>query len=256
MKNLVLAATILLAAPLLAAAAPAPKPAAPAAKPAAPVHFDLNGEWQAEFHDPGSVDVEKIMIVDYGDGLTATKETGDVYVPAGQVTFKGTYNAASFTAQQQGAMKGHINPVWKPVTITVLDKDHFTLKDPYGNTDHWSRLGKPTLALDDAILFDLDKYQLKPAAGDAIAKVVAFLGQMHPNSHLLIAGYTDDTGSDALNLPLSQKRAETVAAALTAKGIAAARLQTKGFGKSNPRYPNTNDDARAHNRRVEIVVQD
>lgn len=246
----------LVAALLALTAAPAAKSAAPA-KPAPFQRFDLNGEWQAEFHDPGSVDVEKIMVVDYGDGLVATKETGDVYVPAGKVTFKGTYNANTFTVQQQHAQKGYTNPSWGPEIITVVDKDHFNLKYTTSNdVDHWTRIGKPTLALDDAILFDVNKSELKPAGSDAIAKVVAFLTQMHPNSHLLVAGYTDDTGSDALNLPLSRKRAETVAAALKAKGIAAARLETKGFGKANPRYPNLNDDARAHNRRVEIVVQD
>ena len=47
--------------------------AAQSSKPAAFVRYDLNGEWQAEFHNPGSVDVEKIMVVDYGNGLVATK---------------------------------------------------------------------------------------------------------------------------------------------------------------------------------------
>ena len=231
--------------------------AAPATKPAPFVRYDLNGEWQAEFHDPGSVDVEKIMVVDYGDGLVATKVTGDVYVPAGKVTFKGAYNTNPFTVQQQHASKGYINPSWGPEIITVLDKDHFNLKYTTSNdVDHWLRIGKPTLALDDTILFDLNKYDLKPEGASALNKVVAFLGQMHPHSHLLVAGYTDDTGRDALNLTLSQKRAETVAATLKAQGIVPARLETKGFGKANPRYPNVNDDARAHNRRVEIVVQD
>jgi OmpA-OmpF porin, OOP family len=55
---------------------------------------------------------------------------------------------------------------------------------------------------------------------------------------------------------LSRERAETVAAALKAKGIAADRLATKGFGKADPRYPNSNEEARARNRRVEIVVED
>jgi len=242
MKNLALAAAILLAAQ---------------AAQAASVRYDLNGEWQAEFHNPDKVEVEKIMIVDYGNGLTATKETGDEYVPAGKVTFQGTYTSSPFQVQDQRAQKGYINPSWMPATITVLDKDHFNISyTGSGGIDHWQRIGKPVLALDNSILFDLDKYQLKPDAAQTLDKVVAWLNQMHPVSHLLVAGYTDDTGADALNLSLSQKRAATVAAALKAKGIAPARLATQGLGKSNPRYPNVNDDSRAHNRRVEIVIQD
>ena len=230
--------------------------AAPAGKPASFQRYDLNGEWQAEFHDPGSVDIEKIMVVDYGNGLVATKITGDQYVPAGKVTFKGDYTAPVFTVMRQHAQSGYVNPSFGPETLTIIDKDHFNIRLANGAVDHWQRLGKPTLALDDAILFDVNKYALKPEGSAALAKVVVFLNQMHPSAHLLVAGYTDDTGSDAINMPLSQKRAQTVAATLQAKGIAQARLETKGFGKADPRYPNINDDARAHNRRVEIVVQD
>jgi outer membrane protein OmpA-like peptidoglycan-associated protein len=246
---------ILLAAAIFTAQAGAAPPSVP--KPPPFVRYDLNGEWQAEFHDPGSVDVEKIMVVDYGDGLVATKETGDEYVPAGQVTFRGHYDSNPFLVEQQHAQKGYLNSSWGPEVIVVRDADHFDLRYiTSSDVDHWQRLGKPTLALDEAILFDVNKYALKPEGAGALSKVAGFLSQMHPRSHLLVAGYTDDTGGDGLNLTLSQRRAQTVAVALKAKGIAAERLETKGFGKTNPRYPNVNDNARAHNRRVEIVVQD
>ncbi|HET7085208.1 MAG TPA: OmpA family protein [Rhizomicrobium sp.] len=252
--SIVMALGVVFATAALAQTNPAAKPAA---KPAPFTRYDLNGEWQAEFHDPGSVDVEKIMVVDYGGGLVATKETGDVYVPAGKVTFMGDYTGPSFKVMQQHADKGYVHPSFGPEMIVVKDADHFDLHyTTSSDVDHWQRIGKPTLALDDSILFDLNKYELRPDGATALAKVVAYLNQMHPKSHLLVAGYTDDTGSDALNMPLSEKRAQTVASVLKAKGIAAARLETRGFGKANPRYANVNDDARSHNRRVEIVIQD
>jgi outer membrane protein OmpA-like peptidoglycan-associated protein len=217
--------------------------------------YDLSGEWQAAYKNPGSVDIEKVMIANLGTSLVATKETGDVYVPAGKVTFKGDYVASPFPIQYQTAQTGYVNPGWIAATITVSDQDHFTITTN-GKVESWQRLGKPTLALDNAILFDVDKAALKPAAVATLDQVVAWLKEKHPASHLLVAGYTDDTGGDAHNLALSQRRAASVAVALKAKGVVPARLATKGFGKANPRYPNTNDDARAHNRRVEIVIED
>ena len=57
-----------------------------AAQPATPL-YDLSGEWQAAYRNPGSVDIEKVMIANFGTALVATKETGDQYVPAGKITF-------------------------------------------------------------------------------------------------------------------------------------------------------------------------
>jgi outer membrane protein OmpA-like peptidoglycan-associated protein len=217
--------------------------------------YDLSGEWQAAYKDPGSIDIEKVMIANLGTSLVATKETGDIYVPAGKVTFRGDYVSSPFPIQYQAAQAGYVNPTWIAATIAVRDADHFTIAHN-GVVESWQRIGKPTLALDNAILFDVDKSALKPAAVATLDQVVVWLKDKHPASHLLVAGYTDDTGSDAHNMVLSQRRAASVAAALGAKGVAPAKLATKGFGKANPRYPNTNDEARAHNRRVEIVIED
>jgi outer membrane protein OmpA-like peptidoglycan-associated protein len=251
MKRIGFIALCALALPAVAQPPANTKAAAP------PKLYDLSGEWQAAYKNPGSVDIEKVMIANLGTSLVATKETGDVYVPAGKVTFKGDYVASPFPIQYQTAQTGYVNPGWIAATITVSDQDHFTITTTAnGKVESWQRIGRPTLALDNAILFDVDKSALKPAAVATLDQVVAWLRDKHPASHLLVAGYTDDTGGDAHNLALSQRRAASVAVALKARGVAPARLATKGFGKANPRYPNTNDDARAHNRRVEIVIED
>lgn len=227
--------------------------------------YDLNGEWQAEYHNPEGVAIERIMIVNMGTSFTATKTTGDQYVPAGKQTLRGTppsSNATSFSVEQQCAGAGFVNPKWGKVTVTISDNDHFTLRHDCpsdcacGATEAWQRVGKPTLALDNAVLFDLDKSKLRPDADAALTNTIAWLNEKHPTSHLLVAGYTDNTGAAKHNVQLSNDRAATVAAALVAKGIDKSRLSTKGFGAANPRYPNTNDDARARNRRVEIVIED
>jgi outer membrane protein OmpA-like peptidoglycan-associated protein len=76
----------------------------------------------------------------------------------------------------------------------------------------------------------------------------------HPETNILIEGHTDDTGSDELNINLSQKRAEAVSEFLQANGIAGSRLQTKWYGETQPKYANDSEENRQKNRRVELAV--
>ena len=77
--------------------------------------------------------------------------------------------------------------------------------------------------------------------------------KQNPQLKLAINGYTDETGTDAHNLTLSDDRAKSVMAALVAAGIPAARLQAKGYGKTNPVAPNSDEAGKAANRRVELI---
>jgi outer membrane protein OmpA-like peptidoglycan-associated protein len=70
---------------------------------------------------------------------------------------------------------------------------------------------------------------------------------------LAIEGHTDNAGSAAANKPLSQQRAQAVVTALTARGIAGARLTAAGFGSEKPIADNATEAGRAKNRRVELV---
>jgi hypothetical protein len=162
--------------------------------------YDLNGEWQANYTLPEGIVPHRIMIVSLGAEVTATKITGDKYVPAGKVTMKGAYSSNPFEVQVQCAGLGYRNPRWGTGTVTVIDNNHMIVRVGGGGcrteSDDWSRVGKPTLALDNAILFDFDKYELKPDAQATLDKVLAWLNEKHPASHLLVAGYTDDRGTE------------------------------------------------------------
>jgi OOP family OmpA-OmpF porin len=76
--------------------------------------------------------------------------------------------------------------------------------------------------------------------------------EQHADVRLEIAGHTDDQGTDAYNLDLSQRRASAVRKFLIDSGIAAKRLIAKGYGKSWPLINQTDEPARALNRRVEV----
>jgi OOP family OmpA-OmpF porin len=70
---------------------------------------------------------------------------------------------------------------------------------------------------------------------------------------LEVQGHTDDQGADEYNMDLSQRRAETVIAYLGLFGIDTSRLTPKGYGETAPVAPNTTEEGRAQNRRVELV---
>jgi outer membrane protein OmpA-like peptidoglycan-associated protein len=71
-----------------------------------------------------------------------------------------------------------------------------------------------------------------------------------------IVGYTDNSGSDAYNLALSERRAKAVAAYLESKGIAPGRIVASGAGESQPIADNATPEGRAQNRRVVLSRTD
>jgi outer membrane protein OmpA-like peptidoglycan-associated protein len=117
-----------------------------------------------------------------------------------------------------------------------------------------------TIDLDADVLFDFDKYTLRPAAGDTLRK----LGQVaatYPKSPLLIEGHTDSKGGHAYNITLSENRAGAVKKWLIQNAsVGANRITTHGWGETKPVAPNKNPDGsdnpqgRQKNRRVEIVL--
>lgn len=103
------------------------------------------------------------------------------------------------------------------------------------------------------ILFDTGKADLKPAA-HANLKQMADIMKKYPENVLTIKGYTDSTGSAAVNTALSQKRADSVKVALTDAGMPANTISTLGEGANAPIGDNKTDAGRKQNRRVEIEV--
>ena len=101
--------------------------------------------------------------------------------------------------------------------------------------------------------FDFNKATLRPDGRTAVRTAADTL--RGTKERVLVTGYTDSVGSDAYNLRLSERRANTVRDALVAEGIAADRITTKGMGKSNPVASNETAEGRARNRRVDIVAQ-
>jgi outer membrane protein OmpA-like peptidoglycan-associated protein len=103
------------------------------------------------------------------------------------------------------------------------------------------------------VFFDTAKTTLLPESTRELDRLVALLTSM-PALRIEVRGHTDNVGSAADNLTLSAGRAAAVVSYLTARGIAASRLQSKGFGETAPIGSNATDEGRQLNRRVEFVV--
>lgn len=76
----------------------------------------------------------------------------------------------------------------------------------------------------------------------------------NPNAEIRIIGHTDSTGTDAVNDPLSLRRAESTRNYLTSRGVGGTRIQVQGMGSRQPVASNSTTEGRAQNRRVEIFV--
>lgn len=102
------------------------------------------------------------------------------------------------------------------------------------------------------INFDTGKSTIKPDSQPIVDQIVALL-KSNSSLQLSVEGHTDNVGTPQSNKTLSQARAQAVVGAVTASGIASARLTAAGFGQDNPLADNSNESGRAQNRRVDLV---
>ena len=103
------------------------------------------------------------------------------------------------------------------------------------------------------ILFDFDRYNLKPDARRIVERVGHTLRGAGLNS-VRVYGYSDGEGSNAYDLELSRRRAEVVALELVDTGLLSEHIEIIGEGKRDPVGDNRTEAGRAQNRRVAIVV--
>ncbi|MEQ1824291.1 MAG: OmpA family protein, partial [Fimbriimonadaceae bacterium] len=102
------------------------------------------------------------------------------------------------------------------------------------------------------IQFDFNSAAIKTDS-DATLGEIAKLLQSKPGLKILVVGHTDTVGTFEFNRALSQKRAESVVANLTGKGVTANRLFPVGVSFASPIATNNTEEGRAKNRRVELV---
>lgn len=109
------------------------------------------------------------------------------------------------------------------------------------------------VGMTSATTFDVDSADIKPGFYSTMDKISAIVNK-YGKTRLVIAGHTDDTGSDDYNLALSRRRANAVESYLLSDGVSPLRLSSVGYGESRPIAPNDTEAGRRLNRRVEITI--
>lgn len=121
---------------------------------------------------------------------------------------------------------------------------------------HVERIGEGinvTFDEKSGVYFDFDRFNINTASAASL-KNIAKVFKEYPDTDILLEGHTDDKGADAYNMNLSKRRAVAVRDYLVQSGVSPSRLSARWYGKSQPKYPNTSEENRAKNRRVEIAI--
>ncbi|MET4074030.1 OmpA family protein [Hymenobacter sp. UYCo722] len=111
-------------------------------------------------------------------------------------------------------------------------------------------------SVDETVLFDTDKAEIKPSAAASLQQITASIGQRYATQQVRVMGFADSRGDKSYNRELSEKRAEAVKKYLVDTGkIAGARVSVEPMGEAQPVATNATAAGRKENRRVEIAVR-
>ncbi|QNJ97967.1 OmpA family protein [Constantimarinum furrinae] len=156
-----------------------------------------------------------------------------------------------------GTAKVDIAPFCKPgdtfnyIRLTDLESPSAL---PGADVDAVAAIGGALrLHLDSSVLFDTGKFELKESASAELKALIAAIKRI-PKGTLIIEGHTDNVGSPASNLTLSENRAKEVSEYLKKHLSASYKFEIKGFGETQPIAANNSEENKQKNRRVEILV--
>ena len=171
-----------------------------------------------------------------------------------QIVYTDNYYNVRFTlTARQGPQWVMVYSDGPEYTVTAVRKKEMEQQMQAATAEGWGeQINQTGRASIYGINFDTGKATIRPDSETVLNEVLA-LFQKQPDWAFVVAGHTDNVGSDAINTPLSRQRAEAVAAWLASKGVDRSRLIAAGFGSKRPLADNSTDEGRAKNRRVDLV---
>ena len=211
-----------------------------------------------------------LMVDDDGEGLytntqngvTVTADDDAMSYRAGKVKITQKKDGSGSYSDAESGLKIENDGKGK-ATVTKGTQKATVDAAPLGTLPRLPRLGAvpavPSLeanslliTLDSGVLFDVDKYDLRPEAQETLNQLAKLLTEAGITA-FEIDGHTDSNADDAYNQTLSENRANAVKAYLKAQGVSA-EITTQGYGESRPVATNETAEGRQQNRRVEIII--
>lgn len=142
-------------------------------------------------------------------------------------------------------------------TVEATSVNYFPFYDTITNPNYYRGVVMMPRSIKKFVLrdiyFAMGKTQILESSDDALNELYSLLSE-HPEQRIRIIGHTDDIGSDWSNQKLSEGRSEAIRQVMIQRGIDGSRIETKGRGERDPIVPNSSEENRQKNRRVEIVL--
>lgn len=208
--------------------------------------------WSKQGGDPHTM--TSLTVLADGSGTYSDDASGVtiVVLPNGTGTYVSSDQTIAFTDAEG---------ILDPALISIGAVPEFVAADQFPNLDTLPPLEPPcatVVRIDASVLFDFDSAELRPEAGPVLDDLVDALEEA--GRTIEVGGHTDSVGTDAYNLDLSQRRANTVNQALQDRGLSVDSTAV-GYGEARPVAPNEtaggadNPAGRQQNRRVEIAIR-
>jgi len=158
-------------------------------------------------------------------------------------------------SSKRGAVVGGIAGTAAGAIVgAMMDKQERELRQIQGVDVARTAPDELKVTVKNEVLFDFNSADLRSASRESLREM-ANVFQSYPDTTLYVEGHTDSIGSAAYNKRLSLRRADSVANYLEGLGVRGSRINSFGYGKSQPRATNSTAEGRQLNRRVEIHVR-
>ena len=232
------------------------------------ITFQVDEQGSGQYLD----DKNKVSFQIAADGTGIYKdENNDVTITIAENS--STYTKGNITVKNNGDGSGTYNDKDKDLLIendgkgkaiiTLKGKTTEVESKPLEKNEKFPRLkmvppvpsveaNSLLITLDSGILFDVDKYNVRPEAERALASLATVLKETDVKA-FEVDGHTDSDGGDKHNQILSENRANAVKNFLASQGITA-EITIKGYGKTRPVASNDTPEGKQKNRRVEIII--
>jgi len=228
------------------------------------VKVDLNPAFNEAPAEADHASLNYVFVSPSGDERdgTAPGSNLDKQIKANSwLKVQASFNKRAFKYYVNGVRMINLPSVKRPTRMRLVsisncdEQDRFYIRNvriAKGAVPLYDRLASDGKIVTYNITFETGKADLKPESIIEIGRVAALMKE-HPELSFEVQGHCDNTGTDAVNDPLSQKRAEAIVNALVKQGIDKGRLTAVGKGSKSPIAPNTTPEGRSKNRRVEFV---